>query len=99
MIESLFESFLRFAGRKQIVYCLKMEHQSLKTLQQRVVQFAGDAGSFSQALFESQRDLAFGQRAHSGHHSGNHQAVIKKATVATIARGFFVPEAETARRK
>ena len=31
-IQSLFESFFRFARRKQIVYRLKMEHQSLKTL-------------------------------------------------------------------
>ena len=67
-IESLFESFLRFAGRKQIVYRLKMEHQPLKTLQQRVVQFPGDAGSFGQALFKSQGELGFRQLAHSGHH-------------------------------
>src|SRR2546427_7312305 len=52
-IESLFEAFLCLAMRKHIVYRLKMEHQPLKALQQRVVQLPGDAGSFGQARFKS----------------------------------------------
>ncbi len=37
-------------GGKQIAGALEMQHQTLKTLQQRVVQFAGDAGAFREAL-------------------------------------------------
>ncbi len=49
-----------------------MEHQSLKTLQQRVVQLPGDPGSFGQTLFESQGELGFRHLAHAGHHRRNH---------------------------
>src|SRR5712691_5272587 len=73
-IESLFETFLRLAGRKKIVYGLKMEHQRLKTLQQRVVQLAGDSSSFGQAFFKSQGELGFRQFAHSGYHRCNYQS-------------------------
>jgi hypothetical protein len=52
-IESLFESLLRLAHRKQIVYGLEMEHQALKALQQRVVQFPGNPGSFRQSLLKT----------------------------------------------
>jgi len=41
------------------VYGLKMEHKSLKTRQQRVMQLPGDARSFGQALFKSQGELGF----------------------------------------
>src|ERR1700691_5295198 len=60
-IENLFESVLSFAGRKQIVYRLEMDHQRLKALQQRVVQFPGDARTFIDTRFharvKSLRDL------------------------------------------
>src|SRR5580704_13429432 len=60
-IENLFESFLPFAGRQQIVNRLEMDHQRLKTLQQRVVQFPGDARTFIDTRFharvKSLRDL------------------------------------------
>src|SRR5271168_4715825 len=49
-IEDLFESFLPFAGRNQTVYSLKMDHQRLKTLQQRIVKLTGDAGTLVDTL-------------------------------------------------
>ena len=88
-IESLFESFLRSARRKQIVCRLEMEHQPLKTLQQRVVQFAGDPGSFGQPLFKLQSELGLRQSCALGATIAViTQAVIKNAAVATMASGF-----------
>ena len=60
-VEGLFEFILCFSLRKQIVHYLKPEHQPLKTLQQRVMQIAREAGSladaFVQAHVEFARDL------------------------------------------
>src|SRR5271165_6360341 len=50
--ESFFEHFLCFARRKPVDSDLKMEHQALKALQQRVVQLAGDAQALIDTAFE-----------------------------------------------
>ena len=55
--EGLLEFLLWFSRRKQIIYYLESEHQPLKTLQQRVMQIAGEAGALGDTFLESQVKL------------------------------------------
>ena len=53
--EALFGFFRTL--RKQIRSSLKSQQQSVKTLQQRIVQFPRDARPFTNALFQTQIEL------------------------------------------
>jgi hypothetical protein len=58
-IESTLErahGFSRTSG-KEIAYCLKPEHQALKTLQERIMEFASDARALADSLFETDVQL------------------------------------------
>src|SRR6266849_7974440 len=59
-IESCVEDLKCFRGalREQIADRLKAEHQSLKTLQECVMQLASDAGAFADALFQAQFEVS-----------------------------------------
>ena len=49
----MFEFFFCFPGWKQVFDYLQVEHQSLKALQQRVMQHAGDTGALVHSLFQA----------------------------------------------
>ena len=59
--EGLFQLLFRLSRRQQLVHHLKAQHQSLETLQERVVQIAGEAralaDTFVQPHVEFPRDL------------------------------------------
>src|SRR5271165_2398565 len=55
--QSFFECVPCFARRKLVDSYMKVEHQSLKTLQQRVVQLAGDARALADPLFQAHVEL------------------------------------------
>jgi hypothetical protein len=50
------DGFARPQG-KQIAHGLEVKHQSLKTLQKRIMEFAGDARPLTYALFEAHIEL------------------------------------------
>ena len=58
-IESALESLPRFgrSAREQVVSCLKAEHESVKSLQQRIVQVSSDASALADAFFQAQIEL------------------------------------------
>ena len=77
-VERRFEERHRLGSAigQQRAHCLHAEHQSLETLEQRVVQLARDAGSFVHSLIESKAelmcDLPNAQHVRHGDH-GQHE--------------------------
>jgi len=58
MSEAFFEFGFCPSVRKQLIYNLKVKHQTVKALQERVVQVARDAFPFQKALAEPRLQLS-----------------------------------------